>query len=538
MGENADREAGTAAADASGRSDVIVAGQDEESRLRLLGLRLETQETQRKLEKLSLEIDALRREASAGSRWLELAKAATGPVAVLGLVVSAVLGAAQLRIATEARLEDRYQREVTHLGSKQTSERLTGVAGLSLILKDPSEAARRRVEAATFLVNALAVEQDATVRAALVGALMVLPGTPEGNSLVPAALRLLVDRNRDLTSLHDFTPEELTPAGFEKSSALGPVAGTSQLIAAFIRSGGSLFPLPMSVEPSKVPRGMDLSHISCVGCDFSRGDRAVDLSYVDFSGAILTAANFSGAILRDAKFVDSLLMGTSFVGADLHGADLRPSWRGQPIDMRHRLSRPTASGRRLEERSVAIFDRYWDGDGGERYFPDFACADLRNAQLAGRVLLGEAFFENGEYAEDSVDFVGTDLDGADLTDFQVVYMDRSAPGIGSWQHLDLGVALGSSLCGSLKAERADQAVAFCVLPSSFMVRRLEGNLEPNRFSALVGQLAAARHVSRAKVGLRMRQLLRTPPNPLPSLDCAAVRGGGRSPSTPGAGDGL
>jgi hypothetical protein len=114
-------------------------------------------------EKLRLEVESLRRELSVRNNWMEWMKAASGPVAVLGLIVSTIITSLQMGAAREAGLEDRFQKQVAHLGASSPTEKLTGVAGLSFILGDRTEA-KRHQEAVSFLVNALTVEPDATVR--------------------------------------------------------------------------------------------------------------------------------------------------------------------------------------------------------------------------------------------------------------------------------------------------------------------------------------------------------------------------------------
>jgi uncharacterized protein YjbI with pentapeptide repeats len=455
---------------------VTTEGHDEESRLKLEKLRLEIDETRHKVEKLGLEITGLRHGA-----WLEWAKAASGPVAVLGLIVSVVLGQLQLRTATETRLEDRFQKEVAHLGSSSSGERLTGVAGLSLILADPSEMQRHR-EAVSFLVNALAVEQDAVVRGALVSALAQLdPKDPRQGSLVAVALSLLVDRNRVLTGLHEFSAAELTREGIEKSAGVGPIVATGKVLAGLIQRGARV-------------KGVSLAAIACIACDFS--GPAVDLSGVDLSSSVLADADFSYAHLEGATLTDALLTGTQFFGAHLRAAQLGVTGVLGVGDASSRY-------RRLRDQSALNYYKYALDEINESLFPDFSCADLHDAQFEGRVLLGIEQGENEGLVDDAAKFEEANLEGADLMKFRLLYIDNT-PG-----HYFFDESFGPRWqtwgatwqnCGSLPPSRAeDKGAVFCFVGQGLQLQKKA----EDRFAELARGLARAKNVGKAKLGKEM-----------------------------------
>jgi hypothetical protein len=95
---------------------------------------MESHEAELRCGKLELEAQLLRRQTGARFFWLEVAKAITGPVALLGLMVTIFIGTTQLRQAQRARDDDRFDRAVARLASPRTTERVAGVVGLQLFL--------------------------------------------------------------------------------------------------------------------------------------------------------------------------------------------------------------------------------------------------------------------------------------------------------------------------------------------------------------------------------------------------------------------
>lgn len=115
-------------------------------------------EVQLRQEKLRLEITFIKRQL----KIPELVKVLTGPVAVIGVVVTVVLGSLQLHQANQSRDDERFDKAITRLAASTPGERLSGIAGVELYL-DPQQKIRHR-PALRFLVGALASEPDPTVR--------------------------------------------------------------------------------------------------------------------------------------------------------------------------------------------------------------------------------------------------------------------------------------------------------------------------------------------------------------------------------------
>ena len=355
-------------------------------------------EEQLKLEKLHLEVESLRHQLSNSTDWLEWVKAASGPVAVLGLILSAVLGAWQIRIATESRLEDRYQKQIAHLGSTSASERLTGIAGLSSFIFDPFEKDRHQ-ECIGFLVNALAVEQDANLRGAIMDVIGRLdPSNRDQAVLATKALELLVARNRVVTRLHIFSVEELTAEGADNSPALGAVQDSGKLISLLMRKG---------------IRSKDLSGIACIGCDLSN---TKGLDDTDFSRAVLANANFTGSELRQADFSDSILSGARFRSADLHGAKLGENFR---------LRTHSDRNEKMAD-NIAHLIRRFNFFNPLGVFPDFSCADLSDANLRGRPLFALQEFSKGGRTLTSANFDSADLARTNLDSFNFYYLNTDS----------------------------------------------------------------------------------------------------------------
>lgn len=331
--------------------------------------------------KLALETQVLGQQV----KWrIEIFKAVTGPVAIAALGVTIFLGISQLREARQSRDDERFDRAVARLAGSTATERLSGVAGLGLYL-EPQQKARHRATL-RFLVNALAVEQDPTVRGELLDRLSQLTPTQVSQNDLNDALERLRDRNRSLyarqraifveklmqgSALLTDKGNDETYIGHASGEDLAPLRATAAAITALVRNGA---------------KTKDLSKIYCVGCDFTgkvweminpdfakvadfaHADAAstLDLSGTDFHGAILRDSNFIGMDLQGASFDSADLIHVNFAGADLAGAKF--------TDYGHSEYFTT---------SMVM--------AGYSYpppFPDFTCADLSNADFTGSVFFG------------------------------------------------------------------------------------------------------------------------------------------------------
>jgi len=338
----------------------------------------DSREGELRCRKLELEIQQLRRQASAKSFWLEVAKI-TGPAALLGLMMTIYIGATQLRQAQRARDDDRFDRAVARLASPRTTERVAGVVGLQLFL-GPDQRDRHRATL-QFLSNALVTEQDATERQAILDTFARLTPEEVGQDVLNATLETLRDMNRRLFALRrekeaaqkfaaltGTAKKAIAEHGAEDSASdedLSALRATASAIAVLVRRGA---------------RTKDLSEIYCDKCDFSGvawdelngvlvdrdrradGGHTMDLSGTDFHESILTNANFTGATLHDSDFDNANIEGTIFYNADLRRAEIT-SYRHNP--------------------RIHVFPETLPVE-----FPDFNCADLEDANFSGMLFFG------------------------------------------------------------------------------------------------------------------------------------------------------
>jgi uncharacterized protein YjbI with pentapeptide repeats len=281
-----------------------------------------------------------------------------------------------------SRDDERFDKAVARLGGSSAPERLAGVAGLALYLS-PQQRQRHRATL-SFLVNALAVEQDPTVRRELLDTLSRLTPSVVSQYDLDGALERLRDRNRGLyawrrgmfvdklvhgtAQLTDSGNDE-TAVGQASEEDLAPLRATATAITALIRNGA---------------RTKDLSNVYCVRCDFTgktwemmnpnfatvadfaHAADTLDLSGTDFDGAILRGSNFIGVDLHGASFDSADLINVNFAGADLAGAKF--------TDYGHR--------------DYAAASMEAAGHAYPPSFPDFTCANLSGADFTGSVFFG------------------------------------------------------------------------------------------------------------------------------------------------------
>lgn len=321
-------------------------------------------EASERIAKLKLEQQQLRFQVSVVGRVIEFLKAATGLAAIGGLIFAFVSSGRQLTQLAVSRDEERFDRAVSRLGSDNPAERLAGVSGLQLFL-DPAHTSKQRATL-LFLVNAIAVEKDATVRGAILDTFSSLGQYGVSRQVLNETLIAARDRNRGILGvLQSRFQERLQENGkvlFEKGNdeawlgklndaELAPLKATAATLAALIRNGAY---------------AEDLSRIYCMSCDFSPDGRSVDLSGSKFDRSYLRQAKFMNAKLEHASFDGAYLMQTDFTNADLRGAKLTcPPLLDPPVQ------------------SILVQKALWAAHG-----PIFECADLSQADFTGSVLFG------------------------------------------------------------------------------------------------------------------------------------------------------
>lgn len=323
----------------------------------------------RRIEKLSLEIEALKTAARRFSFpwWIELIKACSTPIAFMGVVTAFIVGWTQIRQAQDLQVRLRVDGLIRLLSSEKREERLSAISSLSLFLTPDNRPYHR--DTLRALSAAVAVEREALVESSLYGTFeSVQEGvvTAEDSS---ATLNVLLKLNRTVNwdlavreeeerarnddrqklTLHN---PNLSPRWVERSylssrsaEDLRRLATLSEVAMLLVRKGA---------------KATNFSNIYCRECDFSR----LTLDGADFSGAFLRGSDFTASSLRKTTFLSADLTGVRFYKAILTDSIL----------------------------SQGLFDRWasWFKDTS-RYNtiyspPFFECSDLRGADLTFRVI--------------------------------------------------------------------------------------------------------------------------------------------------------
>jgi uncharacterized protein YjbI with pentapeptide repeats len=346
-------------------------------------------ESELRRKKIGLETQLLTQQLKPRYWLLEIVKVIVGALTLAGVVVTLYLGLNQIEDARQSRDDERFEKAVARLGGSTATERLAGVAGLGLYL-EPRQKARHRatLHRATlhFLVNALAVEQDGTVRGELLDSLSQITPTVVGQEDLNDALERLRDRNRSLYARQRgiFMDKLIRGAaqptdkgnnetylGQASAEDLAALRATATAITSMVRNGA---------------RTKDLSNIYCVGCDFTgktwemmnpNFSKVADFAHADTADTLeLSGTNFDGAILRDSNFIGADLRAASFDSADL----IHVNFAGAELSD----AKFTDYGHRDYFTSSMV-------TAGYAYpppFPDFTCADLSGADFTGSVFLG------------------------------------------------------------------------------------------------------------------------------------------------------
>lgn len=220
-----------------------------------------------------------------------------------------------------------------------------------------------------------------------------------GDEVADAVIRFGVELTRFMDAVGEEMPEEPLP----------PAAEVREKYRELELDADALLPDPEPPPPDEIEESPSLLRLAAIvrrrlqkpfrELDLSNAPyRKLDLSGVDFSGAILTEGSLAGANLRGAIFDGAVLARADLSGADARAASFREA----------DLSEVRASDARFEE---AVLD---GARGNDATFTRsrFTRASLLSAELeAGR-------FEGCDFREaklDGADFVDSVMDGADLT---------------------------------------------------------------------------------------------------------------------------
>jgi Pentapeptide repeats (8 copies) len=300
--------------------------------------------------KLSLETRLLQRQLSVSGLLMGWLQAASVPVALVGAILAFFVGFGQLRQGADNQAAERFDKALTRLASQRPDERMTGVSGLDLFLRDDNPLLQK--QALQFLINGLSLETDVRVGGAILDVLADLaPGRPSQSAL-DEGLRTAVERDRSLTrSIVKDWPKrvvgqkkqtlakfkmaglDLNGMGDEIPAKVLAMLSVEQYLALLDAEHGPFENLDPSEDvplidlstaiQTLIARGAiseDFKSIFCEKCNFST---AKSLDAAIFDGAYLAKANFAHASLRGASFRYADIAGTNFFGADLTKADLR-----------------------------------------------------------------------------------------------------------------------------------------------------------------------------------------------------------------------
>ncbi|MFG1983441.1 pentapeptide repeat-containing protein [Streptomyces albidoflavus] len=266
---------------------------------------------------------------------------------------------ADLSLATEGQVTERYTAAVENLGHDKVDVRLGGIYGLQRIMKDSprDQPTIGNILAAYVRTNASKPPAKGQELPADVDAAFMVLGTRDRKHDGDFRLDLREARLPRLQAA-DFPEDESGVdlsggmlLGIDLSEAFLPSANLSRSWL----SGANLFrtnlpdsnlshamllganlayanltktnlthsSLSSTHLNSALLRGSNLSHVSLSFADLSKANlRKADLTKADFTGANLSKADLSGAKMTDASFFETNLSGAELTGADLSGADL------------------------------------------------------------------------------------------------------------------------------------------------------------------------------------------------------------------------
>ena len=369
---------------------------------------LEVIEARRKIAKLDLETRALQVSLSFRGRALEWLKAATVPVAIVGVAVTFGLGLQQLQRSALQQTSEQFDKVLTRMLGGKAPERVAAVGGLSLFLTEDRK--DFHTAALTYLVGAAAVEDDASVQTTFVHALSAVKNKLQPDAL-NAALRLAIVHSRRMSEhliadtgkwddeRNEFLNNSLKQRRrvrseydigtlvnslarteyFEFLDRFHPRTHKSRRIFADGRDPAATLHVPndpvelgrLATLASLIERlvllgaySPDYSGMYCEKCDFSRAPPGHFVG-ARFVGASLRGANFSFQNLKRAQFIDTDLRGAIFFRADLSDATISLT-KGRNDDVNPRQVRALSA--------ISLDDLP---------FPALQCATLTGATLRG-----------------------------------------------------------------------------------------------------------------------------------------------------------
>ncbi len=216
---------------------------------------------------------------------------------------------AQIQIAEQDQITDRYNAAITNLGSPSIEVRLGGIYALQRLMQDSA----RDQPTVVAVLCAFVRDQTAGTSQARKSSDSHMPTTD-----VQAALTVVGTRNRaddGHSTVIDLTGANIAGTNLPGTQFGSAIFNDATLAGAFL-------------EDTNLD-ATSLEHATLAGANLEIADlRMADLSNADLTGADLSGANLTGAALYHANLTDASLeeadlLDTLFESANLTQADLR-----------------------------------------------------------------------------------------------------------------------------------------------------------------------------------------------------------------------
>lgn len=339
------------------------------------------------LEKLRLENVNLSRRLSWFGELLEWIKAASVAAALIGILVTFVIGTNQSKQAEETRTSEIVDKALTRMAESSPQVKLSGIAGLHTVLDIGTTEDRRSV--LQFLLLDIAAEHNSVIRETIESIFRNLSQSTIPKETLNAVLQTAIDQDRALFQTYFMDSSKLSAARRREILAKNlqqsndSVVGVSDLQLlekqtfdnvlelAKMPSNPFEFSIPavdLSVDDT-IERLRSLARIVTVLTRL--GATANDYSKIfcqqcDFRAALKLEGRFDDSMLDGANFYGMDLRKASFASASLANADLRfANLQGVTISSPDKLFV-------WRDRGAAAYDNLW---------PKLLCADLRGANL-------------------------------------------------------------------------------------------------------------------------------------------------------------
>ena len=321
--------------------------------------------------------------------WMQISVTALpGLAAVIALIFTSLsirATGAQLQIAEQGQITDRYNAAITNLGSPSADVRLGGIYALQRIMQDSTRDQPTVVAVLCAYVRDRGTAAYAKAHPSAPNTLFTLSPPPAD---IQAALTVVGTRNTaddGSTTVVDFTAAYLSGAYLSGAQLSHAHLFAANLTRAFLidvnLSGANINDANLT--------GAYVTNANLSGATFIDAK----LSSAELFGSNLTGANLNGADLSDADIFDAYLTSANLFHAKLSGADLL----GSNLTSAYLLSADLVDANLID---VNL-------SGSNLIGANLTGADLRNANLTGADLFGSNLT--------GANLTGADLNGANLT---------------------------------------------------------------------------------------------------------------------------